>query len=89
MRCDGLRWDSTSNIRAVGGVTTRTASFSCARPSDAIHQLPEQKLMIAEDLYTISAVTQPTSTTGGLGFDIQWDAEFFIRSTTTPSPRRT
>jgi 1,4-alpha-glucan branching enzyme len=42
---------------------------------NAVHTLPN-KLMIAEDLYTVDAITQPTTENGG-GFDTQWDAAFF------------
>ena len=75
LRCDGLRWDSVSNILQASGVDNPDGRALLVHAMDAIHALPH-KLMIAEDLATIDLVTQPTSQ-NGLGFDTQWDAAFF------------
>lgn len=79
-RADGLRWDSTISIRATtwgpSGVPIPDGTSLLREINDAVHALPSPKLQIAEDLQTWDGATQPSST-GGLGFDTQWDAAFF------------
>jgi 1,4-alpha-glucan branching enzyme len=72
-RCDGLRWDSVSNIRGLNNGATdnpdgRTMLEGIMK---TIHAQFPNSLMVAEDLATIDFVT------GNLGFDTQWDAAFF------------
>jgi len=80
-RADGLRWDSTISIRATGWDATSVAipdGASLLREiNDAVHALSPAKLQIAEDLQTYDKITQPTTQSGGFGFDTQWDAAFF------------
>jgi len=79
---DGLRWDSTVNIRAFndgnnliaeGGLLLREAN------DDYRNTAPKQpnKISIAEDLRGSADVTKPTST-GGFGFNSQWDDGLFF-----------
>jgi 1,4-alpha-glucan branching enzyme len=79
---DGLRWDSTVNIRAFangsadnreGGQLLRTANDDY-RNSD-----PQQpnKISIAEDLQGSSELVAPTNR-GGFGFNSQWDDSLFF-----------
>jgi 1,4-alpha-glucan branching enzyme len=80
-RADGLRWDSTISIRATGWDPTSVAipdGASLLREiNDRVHVLSPPKVQIAEDLQTYDPITQPTSQSGGYGFDTQWDAAFF------------
>jgi 1,4-alpha-glucan branching enzyme len=75
---DGLRWDSTINIRAYedgkhpipeGELLLRKAN-EAYRSSD-----PKQpdKISIAEDLRSHGSLTEPTADKGGFGFNSQWD----------------
>jgi 1,4-alpha-glucan branching enzyme len=75
-RMDGMRWDSVGNIRAVQGGTPIPEGWELLKDTmDTLHTLPN-KWMVAEDLYTVDAITKPTNQNGG-GFDAQWDAAFF------------
>ena len=79
---DGLRWDSTINIREFrngsadnpdGGQLLRTSNDDY-RNSD-----PKQpnKISIAEDLQGNAALVTPTGS-GGFGFNSQWDDSLFF-----------
>ena len=78
-RADGLRWDSTIDIRATTwgttGVPIPEGASLLEELNDAAHAL-SGKVAIAEDLQADPTVTAPTSA-GGVGFDAQWDASFF------------
>ena len=78
---DGLRWDSTVNIRAFndghsaipeGGQLLRQAN------DDFRNTVPKQpqKVSIAEDLQSFAELTTPTDK-GGIGFNSQWDDDLF------------
>jgi len=74
--CDGLRWDSVSNIRALDGDPALPDGELLLRAAmDAIHATQPGKIQIAEDLKGKAAITDGTST--GLGFDSQWDPKFY------------
>ncbi len=77
-RFDGLRWDSTVNIR------TRDNGFGGDIPegwslmqwvNDEIDRLQGWKISIAEDMWNNEWITKDTGV-GGAGFDSQWDAQF-------------
>jgi 1,4-alpha-glucan branching enzyme len=79
---DGLRWDSTINIRAFdngrapiqeGGQLLRNAN------DDYRNTEPKQpnKISIAEDLQASADLTAPTNR-GGFGFNSQWDDNLFF-----------
>ncbi len=77
--CDGLRWDSVSNIRATengGGPANPDGIAMITDIMNTVHMQFPHTIQIAEDLQTIDYITQATSA-GGLGFDSQWDAAFF------------
>src|SRR5262249_12904768 len=71
-RADGLRWDSTSNIKNAGSDAWQLLQ----RVNDAVDATQPWKIMIAEDLQGDDWIGKPTSQ-GGAGFDSQWDAAFF------------
>jgi 1,4-alpha-glucan branching enzyme len=77
-RCDGLRWDSTVNIRNTNnGVGTDipdgwSLMQYCNNEIDAN---VAWKISIAEDLQNNEWLTKTTGS-GGAGFDSQWDAGF-------------
>lgn len=74
--CDGLRWDSVSNIRALDGNPAIPDGELLLRTAmDTIHANQPGKIQIAEDLKGSASVTAPTSS--GLGFDSQWDPKFY------------
>jgi 1,4-alpha-glucan branching enzyme len=75
-RCDGMRWDSVSNIRQANGADNSDGQQLLHLLNDAVHVRFPQALQIAEDLQTVDSITKPTSV-GGFGFDTQWDAAFF------------
>ena len=74
---DGLRFDSTGNIRARdnGQGTIGDGERLLREITDDAHALGMKKLLIAEDLQGAAFVTEDTDR-GGLGFDAQWDAGF-------------
>jgi 1,4-alpha-glucan branching enzyme len=79
-RADGLRWDSTVNIRMAKNSSGQMVNIDngwplLQRATDTCHGQPG-KIQIAEDLQGDSAITSPTSG-GGAGFDSQWAPEFF------------
>jgi 1,4-alpha-glucan branching enzyme len=75
--CDGLRWDSVSNIRNFEG---GRGSHTGANP-DGVELMREsnkefsKKIMIAEDLQGYGLVTTPIEE-DGMGFSSQWDNGF-------------
>jgi 1,4-alpha-glucan branching enzyme len=90
--CDGMRWDSVSNIRQAGGTDNPDGEMLLRVLNDAVHGPFPRALQIAEDLQTLDSVTRPTAA-GGYGFDSQWDAAFFhpvddTLTTTNDSDRR-
>ncbi len=83
-RCDGLRFDSTINIRTVTGdlgdpaaALPDGASF-LAWLNDEIRGRQPWKITIAEDLQDDHTVVVETAA-GGLGFGAQWDGGFIHR----------
>jgi 1,4-alpha-glucan branching enzyme len=75
-RCDGMRWDSVSNIRQANGADNPDGQSLLKRLNDTVHAHYPHALQIAEDLQTVDSVTNSTAN-GGYGFDSQWDAAFF------------
>jgi 1,4-alpha-glucan branching enzyme len=79
-RADGLRWDSTVNMRRYSNAEGRGDIGDgwnvLKRINDTVNQKQPWKIMIAEDLQNDDAVTRPTAQ-GGAGFDAQWEPEFF------------
>jgi 1,4-alpha-glucan branching enzyme len=75
MHGDGFRWDSVSNIRALGGSGAIPGGAELLRAAnDRAHA--NGAFAVAEDLQGDAAITQPTSGgggDGGYGFDAQWD----------------
>jgi 1,4-alpha-glucan branching enzyme len=72
---DGLRWDSTVNIRRAGGQDLADGWALLRRINDLVDATAPAKLMVAEDLQGDPALTRPTAE-GGAGFDAQWDPAF-------------
>jgi 1,4-alpha-glucan branching enzyme len=73
---DGLRWDSTINIRNGGGGRIPEGEGLMRTANEAMRKLGppgNSRIAIAEDLQSSAAVTEPTTDVGGLGFDSQWD----------------
>lgn len=83
-RCDGLRFDSTANIRRVDGDEADPASALpdgwsfMAWINDEIRTRQPWKITIAEDLQDDPILVAPTAA-GGAGFGAQWDAGFIRR----------
>lgn len=76
-RIDGLRWDSTSNIR-MGPLGDIPDGWSLMQwGNDEIDASQPWKFSIAEDMYGAPNewITRATGA-GGAGFDSQWDALF-------------
>ena len=79
-RLDGLRWDSTINIRRAcdsnhcGDIAEGWQLLQ--RVNDQVDKEQPWKIMIAEDLQQNDWVTKDTSG-GGAGFDSQWETEFY------------
>lgn len=77
-RCDGLRWDSTNNIRAInnGGGGDIPDGWSLMQyVNNEIDASQPWKISIAEDLQNNAWITRDTGA-GGAGFDSQQDAQF-------------
>ncbi|MEN8006659.1 MAG: alpha-amylase family glycosyl hydrolase [Candidatus Krumholzibacteriota bacterium] len=76
-RADGLRWDSTVNIRTQnnGSGDIYEGWTLMQWVNDEIDAAAGWKISIAEDLQNNAWLTMPTSS-GGAGFDSQWDAGF-------------
>ena len=75
---DGLRWDSTVNIRTQnnGGGGDITDGWSLMQwINDQVDATAAWKISIAEDLQNNDWLTKTTGA-GGAGFDSQWDAAF-------------
>lgn len=75
---DGLRWDSTNNIRdrsnGTGGALPEGWSL-LQWINDEIDWTQGWKISIAEDMQNNEWVTKDTGA-GGAGFDAQWDPDF-------------
>ena len=85
---DGLRWDSTVNIRTQnnGGGGEIPEGWSLMQwINNEIDTFSPWKISIAEDLQSNEWITKETGA-GGAGFDAQWDASFVhpIRDTIIP-----
>ena len=77
-RMDGLRWDSTVNIRTRdngGGGDIPDGWGLMQRINDEIDAAAPWKISIAEDLQNNDWITRDTGS-GGAGFDAQWAANF-------------
>lgn len=79
---DGLRWDSTINIRAFedGRRQIPDGARVLRESNDAYRNtLPREpgKLSVAEDLQGAAELVTPTGQ-GGLGFNSQWDDQLFF-----------
>jgi len=77
-RTDGLRWDSTVNIRNTNnGVGTDIPDgWSLMQyVNNEVNTYQGWKISIAEDLQNNDYLTKTTGA-GGAGFDSQWDAQF-------------
>ncbi len=77
---DGLRLDSTVNIRNAAGTADPAHDLPegiqfLQELNDTIHAEYPYAVMVAEDLQNDERVTAPVSE-GGLGFDLQWAANF-------------
>ncbi len=77
-RCDGLRWDSVSNIRGYnnGGNPNPTGAAMIQSINATLHQQFPGTLQVAEDFASGDVITQAAGK-GGAGFDTQWDPSFF------------
>jgi 1,4-alpha-glucan branching enzyme len=75
-RADGLRWDSTVNIRSANGSDITEGWQTLQRANEWVNNNASWKLMVAEDLQNNEWLTKTTGS-GGAGFDTQWDAGFF------------
>ena len=75
-RADGLRWDSTVNIRSANGQDIAEGWQLLQRANDWVDHQASWKLMVAEDLQGDEWLDKGTGG-GGAGFDSQWDAGFF------------
>lgn len=77
-RADGLRWDSTVNIRTQnngGGGDIADGWTLMQYVNNEIDAASPWKISIAEDLQNNDYITKTTGA-GGAGFDSQWDANF-------------
>ncbi len=79
---DGLRWDSTVNIRAYNnGRSPILEGGTLLRQTNDDYRTSEpkqpQKISIAEDLQSSADLTAPTGK-GGFGFNSQWDDSLFF-----------
>ncbi len=73
---DGLRWDSTINIRKVNYSTDLPDGWSLMQYiNNEINSIKPSAISIAEDLQQEPWITYTTGA-GGAGFDAQWDAAF-------------
>ncbi|MEQ8820953.1 MAG: alpha-amylase family glycosyl hydrolase [Sumerlaeia bacterium] len=77
-RMDGLRFDSTGNIRNTqhGGGEDLPEGWSLLQYiNDSVDAIAPGKLIVAEDLQNNEWITKDSGA-GGAGFDSQWDAGF-------------
>jgi 1,4-alpha-glucan branching enzyme len=72
---DGLRLDSVSNIRSVGGRDLPDGWSLLQWINNEIRASQPWKITVAEDLHNNEWITKDTGT-GGAGFGSQWDAAF-------------
>lgn len=71
LRCDGFRWDSVSNVRALDGNGDVPGGRDLLVAANA-HVHARGGSSVAEDLKGYAKITDPPSS-GGFGFDAQWD----------------
>ena len=76
-RVDGMRWDSTSNIRFDTWGSNPDGWSLMQWVNDEVNASQPWKIQIAEDMYNAPNpwITKDTGA-GGAGFDAQWDAMF-------------
>lgn len=77
-RADGLRWDSTVNIRTVSNGTGGDIADGWSLMQYVNNEINANvgwKISIAEDLQGNDWITKTTGA-GGAGFDSQWDSRF-------------
>ena len=75
-RVDGLRHDSVSNVRAIDGKGSVPGGTELLRRlNEVAEQTQPAALLVAEDLKGHAPITRG-ATSGGLGFDTQWDGNF-------------
>lgn len=74
-RIDGIRWDSTLNIRQTIFGDNLDGWSLMQWINDEINATQPWKIQIAEDLQGNEWITRPTSG-GGAGFDSQWTGSF-------------
>jgi 1,4-alpha-glucan branching enzyme len=77
-KVDGLRWDSTVNMRTVDngqGARLPDGITLMQELNDVTHSFDPPRISIAEDHRDNPQITQDTQS-GGLGFDAQWDPKF-------------
>ncbi|MEZ4713544.1 MAG: alpha-amylase family glycosyl hydrolase [Caldilineaceae bacterium] len=78
---DGLRFDATSYIRNIFGNNYDSSTDIpdgwnlMQQINEAVHNLPQPRITITEDLQRNEWITKTTGE-GGAGFDAQWAAEF-------------
>ncbi len=73
-RIDGIRWDSTSNIRAKNGGEALPGGQQLLREmNDAVDAQWPGKIMIAEEFGVKNDIVRDTNDNFGFGFDSQWD----------------
>lgn len=73
---DGLRFDSTVNIRKASGRDLPDGWALLQRIQNTVDARFPGRIMIAEDLQNDPWIAKPTSE-GGAGFDAEWDSSFF------------
>ncbi|MBK9072192.1 MAG: alpha amylase C-terminal domain-containing protein [Myxococcales bacterium] len=73
---DGLRFDSTVNIRNASGTDVPEGWWLLQAINDRVDAQYSGRIMIAEDLQGDAWLTKATGE-GGAGFDAQWDGGFF------------
>jgi 1,4-alpha-glucan branching enzyme len=73
---DGLRWDATMVMRQAGGSDLPEGYSLLQDINSMIDSTQPWKIQIAEDFRGNAAITRSTSS-GGAGFDSQWDSDFF------------
>ncbi len=71
-RCDGLRWDSTVNIRTANGADVPDGWHLLQRANALSHAVRPGAIAIAEDWQGDDWLSRPVGQ-GGAGFDAQWD----------------
>lgn len=78
MNCDGIRMDSTINMRTVnnGGDGNISETYPFLRDlNNTMDTLQQTAVMVAEDLHRWDGVTDKSGS--GLGFDAQWN-DYFV-----------